>query len=89
MTVINVRTAQQYIKKYNDDEERQLPVSIRKVEAGRKAMLRDIHSKLLVEFIDEHPASILSDIRQTICEAFPELSFPYLLCTDTWSRSVK
>jgi predicted protein tyrosine phosphatase len=55
MTVINVRTAQQYIKKYNDDEERQLPVSIRKVEAGRKAMLRDIHSKLLVEFIDEHP----------------------------------
>jgi hypothetical protein len=34
LTGINVRTAQQYIKKYNDDEEKRLPVRCSKPTAG-------------------------------------------------------
>jgi hypothetical protein len=39
MTGINIRTAQHYIKKYNDDEERRLSVSVGKLGTGRKAKL--------------------------------------------------
>jgi hypothetical protein len=39
LTRINIRTAQHYIRKYSDDEERRLPVSGRKPGAGRKAKL--------------------------------------------------
>jgi hypothetical protein len=67
MTGINVRTAQHYIKKYNDDEERRLPVSVGKPGNGRK-------SQFLMEYVDKYPAAILSDIWQNRCEAFPGLS---------------
>lgn len=42
LTGINIRTAQHYIKKYNDDEERRLPLSGRKPGAGREAKLTEI-----------------------------------------------
>ena len=74
MTGINIRTAQHYIKKYNDDEERRLPVTVRKLGAGRKARLTEAHSQFLIEYVDKYPAAILSDIRQNLCEAFPGLS---------------
>jgi transposase len=51
-----------------------LPVGFGKLVTGRKAKLTDIHSQFLVEFIDEHPAAELSDIRQNLCEPFPGLS---------------
>ena len=74
VTGINIRTAQHYIKKYNDDEERRLPVTVRKLGAGRKARLTEAHSQFLIEYVDKYPAAILSDITQNLCEAFPELS---------------
>jgi transposase len=74
LTGINIRTAQHYIRKYNDDEERRLPVSGRKPGAGRKAKLTECHSHFLICYVDEHPAAILSDIGRALCEAFPDLS---------------
>ena len=74
LTGINIRTAQHYIKKYNDDDERRLPISGRKSGTGRKAKLTDPHSQFLIHYVDEHPEAVLSDIRRTLCEAFPELS---------------
>jgi transposase len=74
LTGINIRTAQHYIRKYNDDEERRLPVSGRKPGAGRKAKLTECHSQFLMGYLDEHPAAILSDMRRALCEAFADLS---------------
>jgi transposase len=74
LTGINVRTAQHYIKTYNDDDERRLPVSGRKPGAGRKPKLTDDHSQFLISYADEHPTAILLDIRQALCAAFPEVS---------------
>jgi transposase len=74
LTGINIRTAQHYIKKYNDDEERRLPVSGKKPGAGRKAKLIESHSQFLIGYVDEHPEAVLSDIRRALCEAFPDLS---------------
>jgi transposase len=74
LTGINIRTAQHYIKKYNDDDERRLPISGRKSGTGRKAKLTEPHSQFLIHYVDEHPEAVLSDIRRTLCEAFPELS---------------
>jgi transposase len=74
LTGINIRTAQHYIRRYNDDEERRLPVSGRKPGAGRKAKLTACHSHFLIGYDDEHPAAVLSDITRALCEAFPDLS---------------
>jgi transposase len=60
---INIRTAQHYIKKYNDDEEKRLPIRCSKPTAGRTGKLTEEHSRFLVEYIDEHPAAVLSDIK--------------------------
>lgn len=48
--------------------------ALRRLEQERKAKLTDIHSQFLVEFIDKHPISILSDIRQSLCDVFPGFS---------------
>jgi transposase len=74
LTGINIRTAQHYIKKYNDDEEGRLPVRGRKPGAGRKAKLTECHSQFLIGYVDEHPTAVLSNIRRALYEAFPELS---------------
>jgi len=74
LTGINVRTAQHYIKTYNDDDERRLPKSGRKPGAGRKPKLTDDHSQFLICYADEHPTAILLDIRRALCAAFPEVS---------------
>ena len=53
MTGINIRIAQHYIKKYNDDEESRLPVTVRKLGTGRKARLTEAHSRFLIEYVDK------------------------------------
>jgi hypothetical protein len=53
---INIRTAQYYIKKDNDDQEKRLPIRRIKPAVGRKGKLTEEHSRFLVEYIDEHPA---------------------------------
>lgn len=74
MAGMNVRTAQHDIKKYNDDEERCLPVSLRKLGTGRKARLTEGGSQFLIQYVDNYTAAILSDVRQNLYEAFPGIS---------------
>ena len=74
LTGINIRTAQNYIKGYNDDEERRLPINGRKLGAGRKTKLTEVHSQFLIGYVDEHPTAILTDIRRNLCDAFTGLT---------------
>jgi transposase len=75
MIGINIRTAQHYIKKYHDDEEKCLSVGdSKKFSAGGTNKLAEEHSKFLLEYIDEHPATVLSKIRHHLCGAFPGLT---------------
>jgi hypothetical protein len=45
----NIRAAQHYVKKYNDDEDKRLPVRYSKMTARHKGMLTEDRFKLLVE----------------------------------------
>ncbi|OZJ01575.1 hypothetical protein BZG36_05605 [Bifiguratus adelaidae] len=74
ITGINIRTAQHYIKKYNDDEEKRLPSIHRKPRVGRRGKLTEAHSQFLIEYIDKNPTSVLVDIKEKLCEAFQGLS---------------
>jgi hypothetical protein len=75
MVAINIRTAQHYIKKYHDDEEKCLSVGdSKKFSAGGTNKLAEEHAKFLVEYIDEHPATVLSKIRHHLSRAFPGLT---------------
>ena len=74
ITGINIRTAQHYVKRYNEDEERRLPVCHRKPRIGAKGKLTEAHTQFLLDYIDKHPTSILEDIRQKLCGTFTGLS---------------
>jgi hypothetical protein len=87
LTGINIRTAQHYVKKYNDDDERRLPVCGEKPGAGRKAKITQAHSQFLTDHIDEYSAAVLSDIRRNLCEAFPGYRYQYPRYIDTWFRN--
>ena len=41
---------------------------------GRQAKLTEPHSRFLVDYVDEQPTAVLSDIRRNLCEAFRGLS---------------
>src|SRR3984893_15284100 len=58
ITGINVRTAQHYLKRYNDDEERRLSVCRKKPRIGAKGKLTEAHTQFLIDYIDKHPTSI-------------------------------
>ena len=45
ITGVKIRTTQHYIKKYNDDEEKRLPIRCSKPAAGRKGKLTEEHSR--------------------------------------------
>ena len=70
ITGINIRTAQHYIKKYNDDEERCLPGGCSKPRVRNLGKLTDAHSHFLMEYIDMHPTAVLADIRDKLCQTF-------------------
>jgi hypothetical protein len=69
MTGINIKTAQHYMKKYDDDEEKRLSVCVRKLETGLKARLIEVHSQFLVEYVDRCTDATLSHIRQNLRES--------------------
>ena len=63
ITGINVRTAQHYVKKYNEDEERRLPCRHRKTKVGNDGKLTAALSPFLIDYIDKYPTSMLADKR--------------------------
>ena len=74
ITGINIRTAQHYIKRYNDDEERRLPTRRGNSRVAHTSKLTEVHSQFLIDYIDKNPTSVLADIRQKLCDAFQGLS---------------
>ena len=74
ITGINTRTAQDYIKKYNDNEDRCLPGIYRKPRVGRMGKLTEAHSQFLINYIDKNPAYVLVDIKEKFCATFQGLS---------------
>lgn len=74
ITGIIIRTAQHYIKKYNDDEERCLPGGCSNPRVRNLGKLTDAHSHFLMEYIDMHPTAVLADIRDKLCQTFQGLS---------------
>jgi hypothetical protein len=63
ITGINVRTAQHYVKKYNEDEERRLRCRHRKTKVGNDGKLTAALSPFLIDYIDKDPTSVLADNR--------------------------
>ena len=63
ITGINVRTAQHYVKKYNDDEERGLLCRYRKTKVRNGDKLTAAPSPFLIHYSDKYPMSVLADNR--------------------------
>jgi transposase len=72
-TGINVRTAQNYVKTYNNDPERRLPESYSKPRGRPRAKLTEEHSKFLVDYIEKNTTAILDELKLKLCEKFEGL----------------
>ena len=83
LTGINIRTAQHYIKKYNDDEEGRLPVRGRKPGAGRKAKLTECHSQFLIGYVDEHRQLYYQILEELSMKRSRNYRYQYLRYIDT------
>ncbi|KAL0087504.1 hypothetical protein J3Q64DRAFT_1833821 [Phycomyces blakesleeanus] len=72
-TGINVRTAQNYVKTYNNDPERRLPGSYSKPRGRPRNKLTEEHSKFLVDYIEKNTTAILDELKLKLCEKFEGL----------------
>lgn len=72
-TGINVRTAQNYVKTYNNDPERRLPGSYSKSRGRPRNKLTEEHSKFLVAYIEKNTTAILDELKLKLCEKFEGL----------------
>lgn len=75
---INLRAAQYYIKKYNDDDEKRLLIRCSKPAAGGKSRLTVEHAGFLVEYIDGHAAAVLFDIKHHLWKLLHFLTHPQM-----------
>lgn len=72
-TGINVRTAQNYVKTYNNDPGRRLPGSYSKPRGRPRDKLTEEHSKFLVDYIEKNTTAILDELKLKFCEKFEDL----------------
>ncbi|KAI8380696.1 hypothetical protein BD560DRAFT_487341 [Blakeslea trispora] len=72
-TGIDVRTAQNYVKTYNNDPERRLPGSYSKPRGRPRNKLTEEHSKFLVDYIEKNTTAILDELKLKLCEKFEGL----------------
>ncbi|KAJ1732728.1 hypothetical protein LPJ61_001917, partial [Coemansia biformis] len=71
---INVRTAQNYVKMYRDDEQGRLPGAAHRPRTGCRGELNSAHTQFLTAFIEKNPATVLADIRRSLCDAISGLA---------------
>ena len=89
ITDINVGTAQHYLKRYNDDEERRLPVCHKKPRIGAKGKLTEAHTQFLIDYVDKHPTSILRTSDRNCARHSQECVYQCQRYIDTWSKSAE
>jgi hypothetical protein len=63
-------------------------VFIEKPKVERLGKLTEVHSQLLIDYIDMNPTSVLEDIKEKRCEAFQGLSISQR-CINTWFINAK
>ena len=68
ITSINIGTAQYYVKKYNDDEERRLTTCHRESMMEHSGKLTEAQTRFLIDFIDKYSSSVLADIKAKFCD---------------------
>lgn len=84
LTGINVRTAQNYIKTYNNDIQRRLPGTYNKPRGRPRSKLTDEHSKFLLDHIEKNPTATLNELKVKVCEEFEGLKSQSRLYIGIW-----
>ncbi|PHZ08446.1 uncharacterized protein RHIMIDRAFT_301831 [Rhizopus microsporus ATCC 52813] len=78
VTGINVCTAQNYIKTYNNDIQRRLPGTYDKPRERPHSELTNEYSKFLLDHIEKNPTATLDELKVMVCEEFEGLKIPIL-----------
>ena len=68
ITGFNTGTAQYYVKKYNDDEERRLLTCHKEPMMEHSGKLTEAQTRFLIDFIDKYSSSVLADIKAKFCD---------------------
>ncbi|KAG0173073.1 hypothetical protein DFQ30_008978 [Apophysomyces sp. BC1015] len=69
------KTSQYYVRKYNENQRQEFPTQeTAPKRRGPKPKLGEARAGRFVQFIDDNPTPILSDITDDLCKAFDSLS---------------
>ncbi|KAG1468826.1 hypothetical protein G6F56_003614 [Rhizopus delemar] len=73
VTGINIRTAQNYVRVYNNDPQKRLPGSYNKPRGRPCSKLTEEHFKCLVDYVKKNTTAVLDELKLKLCEKFEGL----------------
>ncbi|PHZ11630.1 uncharacterized protein RHIMIDRAFT_297506 [Rhizopus microsporus ATCC 52813] len=73
VTGINIRTAQDYVKTYNNDSQKRLPGTYNKPCGRSCSKLTKEHSKFFVDYVKKNTTAVLDELKLKLCEKFEGL----------------
>ena len=68
---IHIRTAQRWVKRYCDDPE---SIFEKKKKSGRRRILGEEHKQFLLNYIDENPSAVVTEVAECLTQNFADLN---------------
>ncbi|KAG1536673.1 hypothetical protein G6F46_012876 [Rhizopus delemar] len=68
---IHIRAAQRWVKRYYEDPE---SIFEKKKKSGRHRILREEHKRFLLNYIDENPSAVLTEVVESLTQNFVDLN---------------
>ncbi|RCH89437.1 hypothetical protein CU097_009794 [Rhizopus azygosporus] len=68
---IYVRAAQRWVKRYYEDPE---SIFEKKKKSGRRRILEEEHRQFLLNYIDENPSAVVTDVAKSLAQNFADLN---------------
>ncbi|CEG80911.1 hypothetical protein RMATCC62417_15174 [Rhizopus microsporus] len=69
---IHIRAAQRWVKRYYEDTE---SIFEKKKKSGRHRILEEEHKQFLLNYIDENPSAVVTEVAESLTQNFVDLNF--------------
>ncbi|KAI8393655.1 uncharacterized protein BYT42DRAFT_596418 [Radiomyces spectabilis] len=68
---IHIRAAQRWVKRYNEHPE---SIFEKKKKSGRRRILGEEHKQFLLNYIDENPSAVVTEVAESLMQSFADLN---------------
>ena len=68
---IHIRAAQRWVKRYYENPE---SIFEKKKKSGRRRILGEEHKQLILNYIDENPSTVVTEVAESLTQNFADLN---------------